>query len=108
MQFIDFDKTAELSGIDSEIERIVREGFKTQKQAALVDRAGILAFFGTGLARRMKEAKRVFREERFNLASRRRWSAPAPHRGLPGKEGSDPGGYRLLLRGGRRGGRDRF
>jgi len=64
MQFFDFDSIAKL-GIDGEIERLAREKFIFESDAALINRYALRRFFAGPLARAMKKSKRIYREKRF-------------------------------------------
>ncbi len=64
MQFCDFEKV-EKDGVDAELERLKALGFLDEKSALLVEKKVISAFFESGLYKRMKRARRIFREQRF-------------------------------------------
>ena len=67
MQFIDFSKTAQLTDIENEIERIRVLGQLTDRQAKAVDRNAILRFFNSEVGKRILSADKVHREKRFSL-----------------------------------------
>ncbi len=66
MQFCDFDHVVK-QGIDAEIERLREKRFITEKIASLVDRNRLAVFFESALFARMRSAKQLLREERFNV-----------------------------------------
>ena len=66
MQFCDFKRVKE-KGIEAEITRLVEKSFITAAIAALIDRGRLAAFFDSTLCERILTAKRVYREERFNV-----------------------------------------
>ena len=67
MQYIDFSRTGDLSGIRSEIDRLHAAGRLDDRQAASVSPEDILAFFRSDIGRRVLAADRVDRELRFSL-----------------------------------------
>ncbi len=66
MQFCDFEN-AERNGVDGEIERLVRCGFIRQSDAELIRRDEAERFFRSEIYGKMKSAKNIWRERRFNL-----------------------------------------
>ena len=64
MQFFDFASVEKL-GIEGEIERLAREKFIFESDAALINRYALKRFFSGPLARAMKKSGRVYREKRF-------------------------------------------
>ena len=67
MQHIDFAQTGSEQAISRQIARMERMGFLDGRQAAAVDPGDILAFFRSGLGRRLLAADKVVREFRFSL-----------------------------------------
>ncbi|MBP5288988.1 MAG: UvrD-helicase domain-containing protein [Clostridia bacterium] len=65
MQYADL--TAAARDPEGEIERLLREGFITEKMAREIDRAHFAAFFGSDLYRRIAASPRVVHEKRFNV-----------------------------------------
>ncbi len=66
MQFCDFQKVA-ATGVDREIERLVKEAFLTPGIAGLILRDRLKRFFAGPLFQKILSAKKVLREERFNV-----------------------------------------
>ena len=66
LQFCDFT-LAEKDGVNKEAERLLGLGFLTEAQFALLDYEGLAAFFASGLYARMKESRRLYREQRFSV-----------------------------------------
>ena len=67
MQFADFDLLSQ-NGAAAEIGRLTEKGFITPRMASLVEKAQIERFAGSALMDRIKKARRVVREFRFNMA----------------------------------------
>ncbi|MCR5090137.1 MAG: UvrD-helicase domain-containing protein [Oscillospiraceae bacterium] len=67
LQLIDFAKTDSTEKIRGEIERLCRQGFLTEEEAATVRPEMILGFFLGDLGRRILRAEKVWREFRFSL-----------------------------------------
>ena len=67
MQYINFGETDTVGQIAEEIDRLCRQGFLTEKQAAAVPPEDIRAFFASELGLRLRRADRVIREFRFSL-----------------------------------------
>jgi ATP-dependent helicase/nuclease subunit A len=67
MQFIDFKKCADGSGVRSEIARLLLAGHLTAAQAAAAEADMVLGFFRSALGRRVLSADRVWRELRFSM-----------------------------------------
>ncbi|MBR3836799.1 MAG: UvrD-helicase domain-containing protein [Clostridia bacterium] len=65
MQFADF--AAMEARPEAEFERLVRRGFLTEEDMALVEKEKVLAFFSSPLYKRMKAAPSVEHEKRFNV-----------------------------------------
>ena len=74
MQFCDFDRLAAKDGesvealVDAELSRLFAERFIDERSASLVDRSQIAAFVRSPLFSRIRSARRVWREFRFNAA----------------------------------------
>ena len=66
LQFCDFEN-AEKSGVDAELSRLVRFGFMDNSMSELVNKRQIAAFFQSSLYNELSSAKRIYREQRFNI-----------------------------------------
>lgn len=66
MQFCNFEN-AERNGVDSEIMRLLSTGFIRPEDAELIRKDEAEAFFRSDIYGKMKTAKRIWREKRFNL-----------------------------------------
>ena len=66
MQYIRFENCGAARGLEDEISRLEQRGILTPEQAALADREGILAFFGTDIGREMMTGE-VIREFKFSI-----------------------------------------
>ena len=66
MQFFDFDYAAK-NGAAAELNRLCEARFLTPEDAALVNLPEVEAFLRSPLFAKMRAAKRIFREQRFNL-----------------------------------------
>jgi ATP-dependent helicase/nuclease subunit A len=66
LQFCDFDRALSL-GIKNEIARLTEERFIAPGYAELIDEKQIEGFFESPLFKRIHSAKRIWREQRFNL-----------------------------------------
>ena len=66
MQFFDFENAAE-SGAKAELDRLVEKRFITAEDAKLVNITEVEAFTTSTLFHEMRNAKKIFREQRFNL-----------------------------------------
>jgi len=87
LQFMDYAKGKNREGIKSEVQRLLREGFISEREAKAVNVSAIERLFSSDIGKRMLKAKEPLREFRFSLlleASR-----------LPGGAGEDE----LLLQG---------
>ncbi len=69
MQFANFARCAE-GGCQAEAERLCEAAFLTKEQLALLDVARLDDFFRTALYEKIRAAKAVYRELRFNLKVR--------------------------------------
>lgn len=67
-EFCSFEKLSEPGGIDSEMKRLVQEGFITEEMSRLVRREDIEKFLRSELFRRMSRARDVKKEFRFYAA----------------------------------------
>lgn len=67
MQYLDFSKTDSEAEIESELHRMVRDRFLTQKQADAVAPAKLLRVFESPLGAMIKTADQVIREFKFSL-----------------------------------------
>lgn len=66
MQFCDFEN-AYTNGVEAELERLVNQGFISENIRGLVSVGGINAFLGSELFASIRGAKRIYREQRFNI-----------------------------------------
>lgn len=66
MQFCDFERVAQ-RGIEEEIARLCEEKFITSGIAGLIDRYRLRLFFQSSLFAAMRHARRLYREQRFNV-----------------------------------------
>ena len=69
LQQIDLSKTGTEAEIQNEIKRLKQQHFLTEEEAGAVDAGKILAFFSSGIGRRLLSAEKVWREFRFSLLS---------------------------------------
>jgi len=65
MQYIDFSRGAE--DPEKEMQRLVKQGFLTPEDMALVDPKTVAAFFASPLYKRIAESKKVMHEKRFHV-----------------------------------------
>lgn len=88
MQFADFTRSA--AHPQEERDRLLQQGFLTREQAASIRMEKVGRFFESGLYRRIAQAKKVYREIRFNV-------------GIPAEQfaeaGSDVKGELVVLQG---------
>ncbi len=66
MQFCDFELARK--NISDEADRMEKLGFITKEQRAHLDEKKLSEFFGTELYSKIKSAKKIYREQRYNLA----------------------------------------
>ena len=66
LQFCDFERT-EKTGVPEELCRLIDRGFIPDNSASLVFEKELEAFFHSELFKEIKKAKRVIREQRFNI-----------------------------------------
>lgn len=66
LQFCRFD-LVEQNGIRVEADRLVKTRMLREEQAAMLDEAGLLAFFSSNLYARMCASRRLYREQRFSV-----------------------------------------
>ncbi len=66
MQFCDFEN-AENKGVNAEAERMIEKGFIDRNTASLVDFGKVAGFFESPLFLRVKNARKIWRERRFNI-----------------------------------------
>ena len=66
MQFCDFEAVAK-NGVEAEIKRLVEKRFITEAIAKLIYQDRLKTFFRSPLFERIRLAKEVYREERFNV-----------------------------------------
>lgn len=67
MQRIRFQNCSDLSGIQSEIERLSSEGFLSDHVLSHIDAESIFTFFQTDIGRKIMESENVLREFKFSL-----------------------------------------
>ena len=68
MQYLEFEKTQNVDDVAKQIEALVANGFIHKEDAALVSPQPVYRFFQSDLAKRLRNATQVWREEKFNLA----------------------------------------
>lgn len=66
LQFCDFENVVK-NGIDEEIARLCNNRFITKRYADIIDKKQLEAFFESRLYERISAAKKVWREQRFNI-----------------------------------------
>ncbi len=66
MQFCNFENV-EMLGVENEAKRLAASGFIPADASEKMDAAGLERFFRSELYAEMKKAKRLFREQRFNI-----------------------------------------
>lgn len=66
LQFCDFDNAVK-NGVENELERLIHFGFMDRSMGKLVNLRQIAAFFKSSLYKELSEAKKVYREQRFNI-----------------------------------------
>ena len=66
LQFCDFDRVL-ASGVKEELARLAEARFMTREDAELVSVRQLEVFFEGSLFARLKKAKKVYREQRFNI-----------------------------------------
>ena len=67
LQYISFAACGDLDGIQTEIERMVKEKLISQEQAANIDCEMLARFFATSLGRKLQSSDHVLREFKFSL-----------------------------------------
>lgn len=67
MQYADFNNIKDADGVNSEIERLVREQFILPQQGESIDTEKVIKFAGTEIYKQILSAKKIWREFRFNL-----------------------------------------
>jgi ATP-dependent helicase/nuclease subunit A len=68
MQYIDFNRVCSIEEIDEQIKELIGGGFLPETDAKAISSRQIHRFFESDLAKRIGQAKQVWREEKFNLA----------------------------------------
>ena len=63
MQYADYISASD--DVESELQRLVQEGMLTETEASVVDKKAISAFFSGELAKRIRNAEKVFKEYAF-------------------------------------------
>ena len=66
LQFCDFENAVK-RGVDEEISRLKEKKFISSKYAEIINKKQLEAFFNSELYKRISTAKRVWREQRFNI-----------------------------------------
>ena len=66
LQFCDFSN-AEKNGVEAELARLVSFGFMDKRQSELVNKKQINAFFKSEFYKELSKAKKIYREQRFNI-----------------------------------------
>ncbi|MBE6564301.1 MAG: hypothetical protein E7655_03365 [Ruminococcaceae bacterium] len=66
MQFCDFESVRR-NGVVAELERLVKQGFLSQKEAESVDVSALARFFDSELFGAMSASPTLYREKRFNV-----------------------------------------
>jgi len=66
MQFFDFENATK-SGVEAELKRLADNRFITEEDAALVNLEEVKSFLSSPLFAKMKNAEKIYREQRFNL-----------------------------------------
>ena len=67
VEYADFNVIKDEGGIQSEIERIIKDGYMTKDEAALIDNDSIRAFVDSRLFSRIINSKAVYREKEFTV-----------------------------------------
>lgn len=67
MQYIRYENCLDVKSVDTEINRLVQEGFITAEAAAMADRRRIAAFFDTEIGRRLRSGTPYLREFKFSI-----------------------------------------
>jgi ATP-dependent helicase/nuclease subunit A len=67
MQYADFKTIKSADGVKAEVARLVASKFMLPEQGKVVDTARVVAFASSDIFARLKNAKRMWREFRFNL-----------------------------------------
>lgn len=97
MQFCNLSALSE-EGVEDEIERLVQKGFITVQTAEMIDRYALRLFTRSALFDRLKGAREIHRELRFNLFVGAK-ALTDPHMPLTEASVSDEGEARMLLQG---------
>ena len=66
LQFCDFERVAS-HGIENEVARLCDERFIAPKYAEIINQNQLAVFFKSSLYERISKAKRIWREQRFNI-----------------------------------------
>lgn len=67
MQYIRYEYCSDRHEVRREVDRLVRENFITEKQAAMVDCGAIAAFFASELGQKLRTHPDVLREFKFSI-----------------------------------------
>ena len=67
MQFIRYEACGTVEDVEEEVARLVREGFMTREQGAMVNCEDIAAFFETEEGRRLRKGEEHIREFKFSI-----------------------------------------
>ena len=66
LQFCDFENAVK-NGVENELERLIHYGFMNRAMGELVNLKQIAAFFESTLYKGIRRAKKLYREQRFNI-----------------------------------------
>lgn len=67
LQYIRFERCADLAGVETEIKRLVDEKFLSEQQGSLVECDRLAAFFATPLGEKLRTSDKVLREFKFSI-----------------------------------------
>lgn len=67
MQYLDYAACGDLTGVEKEVERLLREGYISPEQAKLVDRRRISAFFLSEIGWKLRSGTPFVREFKFSI-----------------------------------------
>jgi ATP-dependent helicase/nuclease subunit A len=67
LQYLRFENCGSLAEIEKEIQRLVREGFLSEQQGAVVECQQLERFFQTEIGKRLRTSENVLREFKFSV-----------------------------------------
>jgi ATP-dependent helicase/nuclease subunit A len=67
LQYLRFENCGSLVEIEKEIQRLVREGFLSEQQGAVVECQQLERFFQTEIGKRLRASENVLREFKFSV-----------------------------------------